>query len=431
MYPVLDGSHHFTQSYNYKRSQKAKVSMLWEDLNKKGVKVGFMNIPTTSPAPEVNGFFVGGGGGGVSKTSGVPSSLCDSEETRLTLEENNYVADLRLGGDKISTLTEMFDRLDDIIRMRQKTFLTLCEKQKPDFGFLCFRVTTTVQYVCMSEIEALLAAQDLAELNISSEIKEADLNDAQRRIVSHFALLDDLIREVFEKLNPQEHLFCADHGASGYKYNVNVNAFLQETGFQVVTPAATLERKWKTFRTWRFLRGRAPGFLKSKMGSIQKKLKPINFCAKSTRAFGHWYVQGIYINDKERFGGPVKPGVELDALVDQICKEFNSNSIARQYKMSARPFRRDYLDSPWSNEFVDILIDKPDEMFFGRDQSFVEPNKNYGPLSENIEGLSDMNSGQKSRFPLFIMSSGLADLVKDDDEKNICLVHKVITRCFS
>ena len=34
----------------------ADVVPIWEMVEKKGARVGIMNIPTTFPAPEVNGF---------------------------------------------------------------------------------------------------------------------------------------------------------------------------------------------------------------------------------------------------------------------------------------------------------------------------------------------------------------------------------------
>jgi predicted AlkP superfamily phosphohydrolase/phosphomutase len=37
---------------------------IWQVLNERGYRVGIMNIPTTFPAPKVDGFFVSGGGGG-------------------------------------------------------------------------------------------------------------------------------------------------------------------------------------------------------------------------------------------------------------------------------------------------------------------------------------------------------------------------------
>ena len=181
-------------------------------------------------------FLLEAAGGGISSTDGVPRALCDSEETRLELEALNYVADLRLGGTKIDTLTSLFDRLDEIIKLRCEAFLKLCETSSPDYGFLCFRVTTTVQYLAMSEIEVLLAREEIDGLSPDLSNQDSYLNPAQERICAHYELLDQLLKKVFEKLNPKDWLFCADHGASQYKYKINVNPFLVEAGFQQQPP---------------------------------------------------------------------------------------------------------------------------------------------------------------------------------------------------
>lgn len=423
MYPLLDGTYGFTTKYNYRLSADAGHTPLWESLNQAGVRTGFMNIPTTSPAPPVTGFMVGGGGGGAGKAQGLPESLCDSTPTREVLESLDYVPDVRLGDGDVSTLTDMFDALDRAIQIRKEAFLRLCEIEKPDFGFLCFRVTTTIQYVAMSELEPLLGnAEDSGKANRTQE-----------RILQHYRILDDMIREVFEALQPDEYLLCADHGASSYRFHANVDPFLQEAGFleagkslrnHVQRMARQCFRAVRSYLPWRTV----GSLKKSKVGSA---LVPPRFDPRNTKAFGRWYVSGIFINDQRRFGGPVNEGDELDGLVDEICDSFNAHATAREHAMQATPFRRLHHDSKWCDRLPDILIDKPDEIFFARTPGFVTANRNYGPIPENIERLSDMNSGQKSRDPLFAISDGLAPLIRDDDTRDLCLVHKVIMRYFN
>lgn len=424
MYPQLDGTYRFTQSYNYKMSEGAGCPMLWNTLNERGYSVGFMNIPTTSPAPAVDGFFVGGGGGGVAKTDGVPDAICDSEKTRSTLEEAGYVPDLRLGGEDIETLTELFDRLDQIIEIRKNAFLRLCDIEEPDFGLLCFRVTTTIQYLAMSEIEVLLAERELSDLGIGSQSSRSELNSAQERILQHYRLLDDMIREVFEKLRPDDYVFCADHGSARYKYNANANSFLMEAGYQVSVPDKLFRAKRFLFRARRKLGGYVSCLSPRQSGPLT------SFDPRRTKAFGNWYVPGIYINDKRRFGGPVHDGKELDRLVDEISERFNNHENARRHSLEARAFRREHLGSPWANRLPDILIEKPDEVFFGRTEGFVTPNPNYGPIPERIAGLNDMHSGQKSRHPLFLISDGMKKHIYPGDSLDLRLVYSVISRYF-
>ena len=148
-----------------------------------------------------------------------------------------------------------------------------------------------------------------------------------------------------------------------------------------------------------------------------------------TKAFGNWYVQGIYLNDSKRFSGPVKEG-EKSQLVQDICKKFNEHELSKQHRLSAKPFREVYPESVWNDKLPDILIEKPDEYFFAKGKAFVETNENYGPIPEDISTFNDMHSGQKSRDPLFAASPDVASLIKDSDELKIPLVNHLVRRYF-
>lgn len=433
MHPMVDGSHGFTQEYNYPVSVDAGVTPLWESLNRAGTSAGVMNIPTTSPAPGVDGFFVSGEGGGrISKTEGLPETLCDSAETREMLEALDYIPDQRLSDGDLKSLTEMFDRLDRIIEIRKRAFLRLCEVKNPDFGFLCFRVTTTVQDVAMSEMEALLSAEELAELGLDSHPGTGALTSTQQRIYQHYRLLDEMIREVFETLHPEEYILCADHGAASYKYRANANSFLEEAGYLSVGSTWQDRARHLAVRSWRAVRSKLPWSTVRLVKKIKvgKALAPMAFDPWRTRAFGHWHIPGIYINDQRRFGGPVSEGEQMDGLVDEICACFNAHPTARDHAMTAKPFRRLHRDSPFFDKLPDIFIEKPDEMFFAREPGFVTINPNYGPVPENIERLTDMNSGQMGRDPLFAISAGLTPYLRDEDARDPRLVHALVTRYF-
>ncbi|AAZ97741.1 hypothetical protein Tbd_1788 [Thiobacillus denitrificans ATCC 25259] len=63
--PACTGRYEFTQHFNLNSLDANRtVRPIWQDLNDKGFRVGVMNIPTTLPAPPVEGFFVAGAGGG-------------------------------------------------------------------------------------------------------------------------------------------------------------------------------------------------------------------------------------------------------------------------------------------------------------------------------------------------------------------------------
>lgn len=432
-HPFLDGSFKFDLSFNYKRPQTVGFEPLWNTLNAAGTSVGFMNIPTTSPAQPVNGFFVGGAGGGINKVSGVPKIMCDTDETKAYLDEIGYIPDLRIGPGGVSTIFEMFDKIDEIVQRRRDAFLELVKRHSPDFGFLCYRTNTTVQYVAMSEIEAIIATSDLSNLNIDQGNQKPEFNAVQKRILKHYSLLDDVLKSIFEACDPKDYLFCADHGTSRYLYNANANAFLEKKGY--LTPQMESLRPVRKLAAKVLRRSQKilPSFLKPKLRSGNLvpgvQLLPLNFNPRKTKAFGNWYVHGIYINDDDRFGGIVKQE-EIAPLVKKICEDFNATEEAKKYKMKAAPFREKYSDSKWEREFPDIEIEKPDEMFFLGQGAFVSNNPNFGPIPENIVGLTDMNSGQKSRLPLFEASDGVSSLIRESDSLELTLVHDLIVRYF-
>ena len=117
-----------------------EVVPIWE-LPPDGASVGMMNVPTTFPAPEVNGFFVSGAGGGVNKVDGIPPDLCHPKEIAPFLEQLGYKIDLRFGTAGIKDIQELFDRLCDMLEKRTEAFEQSekgnpQEKEKKNLGTL-------------------------------------------------------------------------------------------------------------------------------------------------------------------------------------------------------------------------------------------------------------------------------------------------------
>jgi predicted AlkP superfamily phosphohydrolase/phosphomutase len=432
--PKLNGTYSMDVSYNHKVPLSVGIPSIWNSLNEGGVSVGIMNIPSSSPADEVNGFMVGGAGGGINKVDGVPRALCDSDDTQELLNELGYIIDLRIGPGGVKTIHEMFDKIDKIAEIRADAFIELFDKHSPDFGFLCYRTIATAQYVCMSEIEAMIVSEELNDLGIGGESSKNILNPVQKRILQHFQILDSALERVYNHIQPDDFIICADHGIANYKFNANADAFLEKYGYLSRQSKHLRFARGVVNKLWRDYKTKLPNFLRRKIqqqSAVTKaKLLPINFAPSSSRAFGYWYLPGIFINDKKRFGGPVSDK-ELDELVDEICVDFNQDELAKQHNMTAIPYRRIHQDSHWSEHMPDILIDKPDEVFFIGKGDFVSQNPNYGPGPDNIAGLTDMNSGQKSQDVIFEASEGVTKLIKDGDPHDLRLVHHLIARYFN
>jgi hypothetical protein len=149
---------------------------------------------------------------------------------------------------------------------------------------------------------------------------------------------------------------------------------------------------------------------------------------RSTRAFGHNYIDGIYLND-QRFGGPVKNN-QLEALVDEICDLFNSDPTAVKYGVTANPYRRKFTGRAYADHLPDIKLDKGDELHCVGVGEFIRSNPNYGPIPPLSEVKEDMFTGQKGSRPLFMVNKDLASMIEPDDSRDLTLVYKLTERLF-
>ena len=425
MAPELDGTYKFTFKYGMSdMAGKSYIKTLPDMLAGNGKSLGMMNVPTTGPACSVNGFMVAGGGGGVNKIEGIPDSLCYPVEAKQTLEEFGYVPDLRLKTSGILAFSELMDQLDAIVRNRADSYLKLVDQYKPDVGFLCFRVTTDIQYLAMSEIESILSILEMPEMPENDTFEGLDA--VQARIVAHYRVLDEAIEKVFSAIKPVEHIITSDHGASRYLHNINFDQLLQEKGYQYSIEQSLIKKVLRGF--WRKFIPR--GVVRTVRDSAGTGLaRAVNrFDPKKTVAFGNYYSRGIYINDQKRFGGPIKTS-EVDSIVDELCVAVNNDERSQEIGLVVAPYRRKYMDKRFSDILADIVIEAPDTNFVMGEGAFISRNSGYGPLSEDLSSIeSDMHSGQKGHQPLCFFSDGLSDLVSDEDANNLTFIYHLIRK---
>jgi hypothetical protein len=155
------------------------------------------------------------------------------------------------------------------------------------------------------------------------------------------------------------------------------------------------------------------------------------FVREKTKAFGYYDCSGVYINDMRRFGGPVQEGRAARMLVDEICATFNASRDANVYGMRARPHRQHHLGARFSDSLPDIVIEKPDSIFFdSRSNQLVRPNPNYGPLPRLRKVNEDTFSGQKGRHPILLMDFKTQALLREDDPHDLTLVYHLVDRMF-
>lgn len=423
MGPLMDGTHSFSIKYKTKEAEKLGFPPIWRLAESKGDNVGIMNIPTTSPAQSVKGFMIGSGGGGMNKVAGIPDSLVFPAEAKQVLNDLNYIVDIRLTSSGIDDIETLFERLTLKEKLRAEAFVKLSKKYQIGFGFLVDRATTIVQYLCMSEIETRIS-----KITTGEHFNEdtGRLNKVHDLLVKFYTSMDNNIKHVFEELKPEDWVLTADHSTVPYKYKGNMTPFLEKNGYLCRRSKASPLKVFKKAMV-KWLPSNFVGKVRQSVPKQMVKMSHDTDWSKS-KAFGHNYINGIYINDC-RFGGPVSDQ-QTDSLVDEICAKFNSEEFATEYSVTAKPYRRKFADANYADHLADIILDKPDELHFVGYGEVIRSNPNYGPIPPLSEVKEDMFTGQKGRNPLFMVSPKLASLVKQDDTRDLTLVYKLAERLY-
>lgn len=342
--PKLDGTRDCTLTFDTHDYEKhPEVKPLWRLINEAGKTLGFMNIPTTKFAPEVDGFFVSGAGGGLAGVSGIPEEFCFPKDMAGDLNDLGYIIDTRLLSSGIKDMDEWLERLKQTIQKRTECYIHLQKKYKTDIGFIVYIATCRMQYIAMSEIEEMI------------ENKGKPSNELQEKIADLYRYFDNQIGILLRQLKPQYVMAVSDHGQSIYHFDVNVNYFLRREGL------------WNN--------------------------------TKEDKAFGMFYTSGIFIND-DRFEGVVTEA-DKDSLTDKIIDAFNRSGEAKIYGMKARGYRSLHMEAKCSELLPDIWIDAPDSIFFlPWSNRFIRMNSAYGNIRSLKKVTNEMYTGIKSQKAL-------------------------------
>tara|TARA_B100001063_G_scaffold73711_1_gene67923 strand:+ start:7584 stop:9050 length:1467 start_codon:yes stop_codon:yes gene_type:complete len=373
------------------------VKPIWDALNEKGYSVGVMNLPTTFPAPSVNGFFVSGGGGGAPVTQEATKDLCYPPECLPLLHESGYIVDDRLYqlivDKKLTSGSEIFSRLAYKNKKRTESFLKLDEKYKVDFGFIVYKTSSVFA-------ETILNTEWLRRKNIKNN-PDDDIVDSVR---SYYECFDNEIKALHQKYPSSEFIFVSDHGTTLRTHSVNPNIFLQDKGYQVVEVKKAVVKNLVT-KLKEIIPFSVKSYLKKTSVMKAKNIGQTNFNVMKTVAFcktqGDW-VHGIYINDRERFGGPVLTA-DIESIKADIVESFNSNSEVLKHCL--RAYTVDSNRDGVGACFPDICIDIPNGyLTTDKVSDFIiefKPDKSTSALSSITKG--DILS-LKSHTPLAVIN---------------------------
>lgn len=351
--PVMGGGHEWNLNFSLKDIPGINVDVkpIWQVLNESGYRVGVMNLPTVFPAPEVNGFFVSGGGGGAPVVEHAIPELCFPSKILDTLKKNEYIVDERIVqlvvDKKLDTPALMFKELANKNKKRTVSFIELADEFQIDFGFVVYKTSSVT-----------------AETIIAPEWKKVENGDCDvdketiSALKEYYGAFDGEVKKLKEAFPGAQIVFVSDHGTVARSHTVNLNAFLKSHGYQFSLARKGI-RKMVIERAKKLI----PFGLKVKL----QKFKPIKRAVESvsyfdtakSMAFSHTkndWNHGIYINDKERFGGPVGKG-DVDKIKREIINKFNEDPIAKENRLFAYSIKED-VEKP-VEYFPDIIVDMP------------------------------------------------------------------------
>lgn len=419
--PVLKKTHASTQKFDPSFYHSSEIQPLWKVINETGYKVGFMNVPSMMPAPEVDGFVVSGGGAGASTSgaSSIPVSACFPKHIKSILETNDYVLDTRFVASGVTDLDRFIKQLMRMAEARVRTYLQLCKNHQPDFGFIAFMALNRIQCLAMSEVEGLIQNGNTPQ------------NQTQEKILSLYQTVDKLFGLLLEELPYKHIMLIADHGQSPKRYTVDLNYWLKESGFQVSANIAQSGTK-KIIKTLaKCLPGKVKTWLKQTAPNSVTHVASVNANWAETKAFSFRCIPGIYLNDFDRFGGRTFSEKDKSRLIESIIEAFNQNEQNIEHKLKAVLYREELMEKSMNDLFPDIWIDHDDAYFFEQSSQYITKNEAYGPIESVANVKSDLHTGIKGRYPLMYVDKRMNSFLKDGDKYDLTLAYNLIVRCMT
>jgi len=415
-YPALDGTLRITDYCNLNSIlENTSRQPLWEKLNQLNVRTGFMNTPTTSPAPEVEGFMVSGGGGGLGKTSSIPVEFCFPPEIKGQLDHHGYVLDIRMSYFESKSVVDYYKALIRMLQRRTEAFVRLCNTHSVDFGFITFRVAANLFYLSMFDLLQLIQGHHLDDRDIETEIL---------RLVRE---IDNSLKHLFERLSPNHYIVVSDHGMAPYRETINLNKWLYTNGYQdKSTTQSTIQHllNWIRFNT--------PPLVKQwvKRRAVAKVYhQNVGFQKESTQAFALPIIPGVFLNDN-RFYGVIKDG-DRQRIMVEICNKFNSNPLNQDKKLHLQPNEMKETNGKYNQLLPDIYLNKPDHIHQSGIGPYLQENPHFGPV-RSLQGVKNDNwTGIKGRSPIFFCDEKLEELINMEQQHDLTLVYAIVISYFS
>lgn len=424
--PLINQTYSWTLKFKISdiESLEDNVVPIWKKLNMNGYSVGIMNVPTTFPAPAVDGFFVSGGGGGESVVQDPHYEMCYPSSIINVLKKLNYIVDERFHSlvyeKKIRKFKDIFNRLSVKNKNRTESFLELSKIFNVDFGF--------VVYKSSSVITEMFIMPELFRKSMNYENIDCELLSFAQQYYKEF---DKNIESLVRNTNPDEILLVSDHGMCVAKHRVNLNYFLNQSGF-----FAFNNKNLKNINIFTAIKKIAKPFFplqfRRSISNFNSSLNNSIFCDYSkSQAFcmpqGDWGA-GIYINDFQRFGGKVKFS-DAYKIACEISSNINESQLFKSHKIFS------YVSSTCKKRqlsfFPDVIVDVPDGYLISNKDKCIVSDISYTDKKMDMDmWLNNFDYYTiKGSKPIAICSKRwYSDLNKNDN--SLCLVYDHILNSF-
>ena len=353
-YLLCDGTYKWSEKFSSEKLKEDGVQTIWEYLNNEGYTVGLMNIPTASPVSPVNGFWIGGGGGGDRLTNQIEEKDVYPKHEAEFLNKIGYIKDERFESlitkQKLFDRNQFFDRLIYMTKKRVDAYLELSKQYNQDFGFLVMRSLAVVNYIFASEIAAIVTG------------KKTPQSKGDKELALFFKSFDKQLERLFDGLNPDHFIMVADHGMTVLNKELNINQLLIDLGYQVtVNTKKNINQLVLKYRD--FIPPAIKKFLKKRKSLSHHYVDVVTFNTKLTKAFSFskmGTMHGIYINDAKRFQGEIAPK-KVGNLAAEISSAINNHHLMIQNNIIATPCNTS-KNGKYGYLMPDILLTMPSEI---------------------------------------------------------------------
>lgn len=277
-----------TYTLSFTNFHSFKEPAFWQENGDSHV---ILNVPSTYPAQELNGCHVSGFVSPNMEKAVYPNSLLSK------LKEMNYKIDVDSEkGHKSERL--LFQELDRTLEARIKAYRYLWNEYDWDTFMLVITGTDRLEHFLWD------AYEDPA-------------HDYHGKFLDFFRRIDGVIGEIEGKLDEEDSLIMlSDHGMESVKFNVNLNAYLQEGGY--------LE-----------------------LGDGENKQK-YNRIEEGTRAFALEHGR-VYLNRKKRYPKGSVEGDEEESLLPELEDYFlnlekDGEMVVKEVLSREEIYRGDHVD---------------------------------------------------------------------------------------